>query len=122
MDHIPAPAVAGNCANCNHPTDQHDPRCPTLTQDEGWASRYDKMLSLERDSRAKGAYQGTHRAPSFPTEPQPASIFDAPPADREYAKAKAKALIAEFAGDDERAGHGLPFLTVISHDMSSCSS
>ena len=72
MDHIPAPAVAGNCANCNHPTDQHHPRCPTRP------------------------YQGTHRAPSFPTEPQPASIFDAPPADREYAKAKAKALIAEF--------------------------
>ena len=83
MDHIPAPAVAGNCANCNHPTDQHHPRCPTRP------------------------YQGKHER--FPTEPEPASayqtlmyggprpsILDAPPADREYAKAKAKALIAEF--------------------------
>ena len=43
----PHAAVAGNCANCNHPTDQHHPRCPTRP------------------------YQGKHER--FPTEPQPAS-------------------------------------------------
>ena len=68
------------------------------------------------------AYQPRHGRAGFPTEPQPAttadklaalgadpgrrvimhdysqpgSVFDAPPADLTYAKAKARALIAEF--------------------------
>src|SRR5580692_5889060 len=48
-------AIAGNCANCGRPTDQHHPRCPTLT--------YPQVDSV---------YYPRHAAPSFPTEPVPA--------------------------------------------------
>ena len=120
MDHIPAPAVAGNCANCNHPTDQHDPRCPTRPY-QGKHERFptepqpasaqmvtlnatDDALAIERPGveypwhdRSWVIAQNRSADTGEPIDrPLMPSIFDAPPADREYAKAKARALIAEF--------------------------
>ena len=96
MDHIPAPAVAGNCANCNHPTDQHHPRCPTRP----YQGKHERFPTEPQPARH---YCGANSFPHEPREgcsefasPAPASVFDAPPADLTYAKAKAKALIAEF--------------------------
>jgi hypothetical protein len=110
-------AIAGNCANCNRPTNDHHPRCPTLTYPQ-----------------VDGVYHPRHAAPSFPTVPQarscdllglgeddypdlagpprrprqevlvtnpdptPAttSVFDAPDAATTHAKQTAHALIHEF--------------------------
>jgi hypothetical protein len=111
-------AIAGNCANCGRPTDQHHPRCPTLT--------YPQVDSV---------YYPRHAAPSFPTEPEPAetrrtwrcgecgmiaghhvtcshhapiasaSIFDAPDAATTHAKQTAQALIHEYQTFASQPGH-----------------
>ena len=105
-------AIAGNCANCNRPTDQHHRRCPTRTYPQ-----------------VDGVYQGRHRAADtpgeapesydwlnamdvdgnwyhqFPTEPAPASIFDAPDAATTHAKQTAHALIHEYQTFASQPGH-----------------
>ena len=80
-------AIAGNCANCGRPTDDHHSRCPTLTYPV-----------------VDGIYHGKH---SFPTEPVPASvsIFDAPDAATTHAKQTAHALIHEYQTFASQPGH-----------------
>ena len=99
MDHIPAPAVAGNCANCNHPTDQHHPRCPTRPysgKHERFPTEPVPAAYPQYESKDCPLCNGTfiHR-PGYCPNHLP-SLFDQQPADLTYAKAKAKALIAEF--------------------------
>ena len=85
-------AIAGNCANCNRPTNDHHPRCPTLTYPQ-----------------VDGVYQGTHRRPgAYQTlmygGPRP-SIFDAPDAATTHAKQTAHALIHEYQTFATQPGH-----------------